>query len=94
MTFPVIHFQPRTLRFAFEPSQPCNLHGTKRLQVKCLFFSDPKTLNLSTQNVSRYFQQNIRRRYVMQTDNYTLQITFWEPKPVNSQASVHLLKVV
>ncbi len=28
--------------------------ATKSLQVKCLFFSDPKTLNLSTQNVSRF----------------------------------------
>ena len=75
-------------------SQPCNLHRTRRLRVKCLFSSDPKTLNLSSQNVNRYFQENIRRRYVMQTDNYTVQIPFGEPRPVKSQASVHLFKVV
>lgn len=95
-----IHFQPRKLCLAFWAESAVQFTSRrkkrkktrKRLQVKCLFFSDLKTLNLSTQNVSRYFQEYISRRYVMQTDNYTLQITFWEPKPVNSQASVHSLK--
>lgn len=77
-----------------ELRQPCSAHCTKRIWVKCLFFSNPKTLNLSIQNVSRNFQENIRRRYVIQTDNYTVQITFWEPKPVNCQASAHSVKVV
>lgn len=67
----------------------------KMLQVKCLFSSDPENIkSVYAECKQRNFQENIRRRYVMQTDNYTVQITFWEPKPVNSQASAHLLKVV
>lgn len=91
-----IHFQARTLRSAHTgPSQPCHFTAHKNAPSEVFVFQWSQNIkSVYAECKQRNFQENIRRRYVMQTDNYTVQITLWEPKPVNSQASVHLLKVV